>query len=142
MADDYISLKNVRLRWNIATTGNIIVADAIEVQVPLNLEFFDRTPGGSWFKNEVPGEMSLDMTIMGWSTLTLSQTQLYPGLRLTGFSLLSTTSGTPSILPPNFFTWFPVNLMMLGNTTQTLKKDPAQWQTVLKTNIRGEWNPS
>jgi len=143
LADEgYFSLKNVQLKWTLAGGSEIIVADATEIEIPLDLKFMDRTPGASWVTQEVPGELSCVMKVKGWASGILSIMQLFPGTRLTAFTLLSRISGTPSVLPASFFTYFPVAGMMLGKTNQKFSEKPSDWDTEIRTNVRGEFNPT
>lgn len=132
--EKYLSLFNTRITWTLTGQSGQVVADATEIQVPRTLEKFDRTSGGSAVIQTVLGRHNVILKVMGWNSDNLSAGLLIPGTRLTAFTLLSTESGTPSVLQSDFFTKFPVTGMALGDTDFTLGNDPSKWTTEIICN--------
>lgn len=135
--DDFLSLKNVRLKWTLPGGSQTVVAEATEVQISQKLSFAPRKPGGSWVATKVPDELDLDIKVKGWNSLEISLMDLKPGARLASFDVASTETGTPTVLPAWVTTRFPVSGWMLGNTDTTLGDKPSEWTTDIATSVRG-----
>jgi hypothetical protein len=125
LEEKYYSLQNVRITLN---TG--VVADATEIKIARKLLLENRKAGSSLVPQLViVGEDTPDISIKGWNSDDLNHADLTPGAAITSFTLLSTESGTPSILQTNFFTLFPVTSMVIGDTDTTLGDKPSEWNT-------------
>ncbi|HEX8834974.1 MAG TPA: hypothetical protein VF719_12275 [Abditibacteriaceae bacterium] len=125
------SLKNVRITF----LGGL-VADATKITIKRKPEFKGRRAGSSYTNQRVlNGEEEPDIEVEGWNSDNLAFGDLVPGTPIESFTLLSTETGTPSIMQTDFFTKWPVAGMCLGETETTIEEDPSKWKTRIEAGI-------
>ena len=126
------NLKNVRF-----TLRSGVILDATEVSIKRKIEVKDRSAGLTLAQQQVINkEMMPEISVKGWNSDNLSFADLKPGTSISALTILSTESGTPSVLPDDFFTRWPVSGMSLGDTeTGFNEADPSTWTTAILCGI-------
>lgn len=135
LTNKYYSLKNVRLTLN---TG--VVVDVTEIKIKRSWEKVARNAGSTLTEQTVIlMEKMPEISIKGWNADNISFSTLTGWTGITALTLLSTETGTPSLLQTDFFTKWPVTGMSVGDIDTTINDKPSEWTAAI---WAGVLNPS
>lgn len=127
LTNKYYSLKNVRVTLN---TG--VIVDITEIKIKRSWEKTARNAGSTLTEQTVIlMEKMPEISMKGWNADSISFSTLSGWTGITSFTLLSTETGTPSILQTDFFTKWPVTGMTVGDVDTTITDKPSEWTAAI-----------
>ncbi len=118
----YYNLQNVRLE-----VDEDVYVDITQLDIEYMLEYAERRPGSSKVKDKVIIGRDAKISAKGWQGSSENLAKFVLGQRLTALTVKSTETGTPSMLPADFFTYFPVTKMCIGKAKTSFALKPSEW---------------
>ena len=125
-------LTNVAIELNGAT-----LVDVNEVMIEIPIVMAPRTSGPSNVDQQVAIRAGMPkITLKGFNASQVNYTDLQAGSQLTGFGVTYESPDSGSFLPPNFFTLYPIEQMIIGTPKTTLEgTKPSEWEIPIEFNV-------